>query len=287
MKSFTTLPLISYATRQPRFTLLDSVSNRVTLILFCSVFSFLFMYLFLPFNMNLWYEGIDISLAPIFLCFTGCGVVVLSVTQFLLAKLPFRKKLTNATYLAWFIGEVILVTLLVTIFNVSISPVFFFTLDEYITTLHYTALLLPLPYCIALLWFYTREQVSKLRTLEKGKEDNCLQITDEHDKVVLTVHTSKLLLLKAEDNYVQLFYLVGNSLHKELVRTTLKKMEEKLPAGHFVRAHRSYLINIGKVVLFRKNSKGHQLQLEGLEEITIPVSATFLPAIQQRFTPEG
>ncbi|RFS26383.1 LytTR family transcriptional regulator [Chitinophaga silvatica] len=288
MKSSTTLPLLSrYALRQPRFTLLDSLYNRIALIAFCSVFSFLFMYIFLPFNINKWYEGQQLPLIPLFLIFTGCGVVVLYITQFLLAKLPIRQKLTNATYLCWFIGEVILISLLVTIVNVSITDTFFFTWTEFINTLHYTGLILPLPYFIALLWFYSKEQVIRLRSLEKNKEENCLQIRDEHDKLILTVHPARLLMLKAEDNYVQLYYLAGHTLCKELVRTTLKKLEERLPTENFVRAHRSYLVNIHKVVLFRKSTKGYHLQLEGITEISVPVSASCLPTIQQRFAPEG
>jgi DNA-binding LytR/AlgR family response regulator len=128
--------------------------------------------------------------------------------------------------------------------------------------------------------------VGRLKQLEKNKEENCIGIRDENDKVVLTVQPNRLLLLKAEDNYVQLYYLSGNHLCKELVRTSLKKLEERLPNEYFVKAHRSYLVNIGKVVLFRKNQKGYHLQLEGLDDLSVPVSASCLPAIQQRFAPE-
>ncbi len=54
--------------------------------MFCSVFSFLFMYIFLPFNINMWYEGQQLSLMALFLIFTLCGVVVLTITQFGLAQ---------------------------------------------------------------------------------------------------------------------------------------------------------------------------------------------------------
>jgi len=294
MKSLNTLPLIAkYAAEQPRFTLLDSVANRISLIAFCSVFSFLFMYIFLPFNINIWYEGQHLALLPLFLIFTLCGVVVLSVTQFLLAKTRWRRKLTNATYGCWFLGEVLLVSFMVTVVNVSVTDAFFFTWSEFINTLRYTSLILPLPYCICLLWFFTREKMVQLKSLEKEQtvvaaakaDDSCILIRDEHDKPVLSLHPGKLLLMKAEDNYVQIFYLSGNTICKELVRTSLKKLEVALPAGSFVRAHRSYLVNLTKVVLFKKNAKGYYLELEGLTDITIPVSATFLPTFQERFTP--
>ncbi|MGF6847505.1 DNA-binding LytR/AlgR family response regulator [Chitinophaga sp. W3I9] len=290
MKSLTTLPLISrYTAEQPRFTLLDSVANRISLIVFCSVFSFLFMYIFLPFNINMWYEGQPLSLMALFLIFTLCGVVVLTITQFGLARLKWRRKLTNATYLCWFLGEIVGVAVMVTIVDVTLTDTFFLTWAEFINTLRYIALILPLPYCISLLWFFTREKIAQLKSLEKEQVvkagDPCILIRDEHDKPVLTLHPGKLLLMKAEDNYVQVFYLSGNTISKELVRTSLKKLESYLSPDNFVRAHRSYLVNISKVVLFKKNTKGHYLELEGLSDISVPVSATCLTAFQERFAP--
>lgn len=287
MKSLIFLQNISrHAADQPRFTLLDPVANRITLILFCSIFSFLFMYIFLPFNINIWYEGQHMPLLPLFLIFTGCGVVVLSISQFLLFRLKWRKKLTLATYLCWLIGEIIGVALLVTVVNVSVTDTFFFTWMEFINTLHYTALIMPLPYCIALLWFFTREKMTQLKHLAKEKPaDSCLIIRDEHDKPALTLHPGKLLLIKAEDNYVQIYYLSGNTLTRELVRTSLKKLESYLPADSFARSHRSYMVNLAKVVLFKKNAKGHYLHLEGLDDLAVPVSAGCLTTFQERFAP--
>ncbi|SKC97480.1 DNA-binding response regulator, LytR/AlgR family [Chitinophaga ginsengisegetis] len=290
MKSLPTLPLISrYTAEQPRFTLLDSVANRISLIAFCSVFSFLFMYIFLPFNINMWYEGQQLSLMALFLIFTLCGVVVLTISQFGLARLKWRRKLTNATYLCWFLGEIVGVAVMVTIVDVTLTDTFFLTWAEFITTLRYIALILPLPYCISLLWFFTREKMAQLKSLEKEQViktgDPCILIRDEHDKPVLTLHPGKLLLMKAEDNYVQVFYISGNTISKELIRTSLKKLESYLSPDNFVRAHRSYLVNISKVVLFKKNTKGHYLELEGLHDISVPVSATCLTAFQERFAP--
>ncbi|HWV70007.1 LytR/AlgR family response regulator transcription factor [Chitinophaga sp.] len=291
MKSLPTLPLITrYAAEQPRFTLLDSVANRISLIAFCSVFSFLFMYIFLPFNINMWYEGQQLSLMALFFIFTLCGVAVLSISQFGLFRLKWRRRLTNATYLCWFMGEIVGIAVMVTMVDVMLVDTFFLTWSEFINTLRYIALILPLPYCIALLWFFTREKMAQLRSLEKEQvtkpiTDPCILIRDEHDKPVLTLHPGKLLLMKAEDNYVQVFYLSGNTISKELVRTSLKKLESYLSPDTFVRAHRSYLVNISKVVLFKKNTKGHYLELEGLGEISVPVSATCLTAFQERFAP--
>ncbi|WP_212003338.1 LytTR family DNA-binding domain-containing protein [Chitinophaga sp. HK235] len=309
MKSLPTLPnlplIAKFATEQPRFSLLDPVRNRIELIAFCGIFCFLFMYIFMPFNINMWYEGQHLSLAPLFGIFTACGMTALVISQFLLFKWKLRRKLTNATYLCWFLGEIVLVTAIVTAVDVLITDTFFLTWGEFANTLRYTALIMPLPYLISLLWFFSREKCAQLKSLEKeghpaavvipsapvvesastrSTTDTCLQIRDEHDKIVLSVHPARLLMIKAEDNYVHLFYRSGQTISKELVRTSLKKMETQLAAVGFIRAHRSYLVNMSRVVLFKKNTKGHYLHIEGLEEMPVPVSVTYLPLFQSAFS---
>lgn len=301
MKSLPTLPLIA---DQPRFSLLDSVRNRVELIVFCSVFSFCFMYIFLPFNINMWYEGQHLPLVMFFGIFTGCGILGLTISQFLLAGWKVRRRLTNATYLFWLLGEIVLVASIVTLVDVLLTDTFFFTWSEFVSTLRYTALIMPLPYMISLLWFFSREKYRQLKSLENrvsqlpepaapvaampvtppvAPADSCLQLKDEQGKTALSVHPAKLLMIKAEDNYVQVFYRNGATVSKELVRVPLKKMETQLTANGFARAHRSYLVNLSKVVLFKKNSKGYFLQVEGMEDTPVPVSGTYLPVFQSAF----
>lgn len=301
MKSLPTLPLIA---DQPRFSLLDPVRNRVELIVFCSVFSFCFMYIFLPFNINMWYEGQHLPLVMFFGIFTGCGILGLTISQFLLAGWKVRRRLTNATYLFWLLGEIVLVASIVTLVDVLLTDTFFFTWSEFVSTLRYTALIMPLPYMISLLWFFSREKYRQLKSLENRVSqlpepaapvaampvtppvppaDSCLQLKDEQGKTALSVHPAKLLMIKAEDNYVQVFYRNGATVSKELVRVPLKKMETQLTANGFARAHRSYLVNLSKVVLFKKNSKGYFLQVEGMEDTPVPISGTYLPVFQSAF----
>ncbi|MBC9929743.1 LytR/AlgR family response regulator transcription factor [Chitinophaga qingshengii] len=296
MKSLPTLPLIAkFAAEQPRFSLLDPVRNRVELITFCSVFSFFFMYIFLPFNINMWYEGQHLHLVVFFGIFTGCGILGLTISQFLLAGWKWRRRLTNATYLFWLLGEIVLVTTIVTAVDVLLTDTFYFTWGEFVNTLRYTALIMPLPYMISLLWFFSREKYKQLKSLEDkvsqapvasipvAAPDACLQIKDEQGKTALSVHPAKLLMIRAEDNYVQVFYRNGTAISKELIRVSLKNMETQLTANGFARAHRSYLVNLSKVVLFKKNTKGYFLQIEGMEDTPVPVSGTYLPVFQSAF----
>lgn len=263
--------------------LLASVKNRLTLTLFCGVFSFLFMCIFSPFNMNQWYEGGPQTVTGVFGIFALCGVAGLAISQFLLIRLKGARPLTNIQFIAWFIGEALLITTIVNIVNVSMHSYLQYSWSEYTDTLRYAFPVIALPYSIVLGWFYAFEKAAQV----KEDKTTALHIRDEYDKLTLTLPPSNLLLLKAEDNYVQLFYLNGTTVKKELIRSSLKKLEPQLSGLGFSRSHRSYVVNLSRVILFKKNAKGHYLLIDGLEDVSIPVSTSYLPDFVQRFTPAG
>lgn len=262
--------------------LLASVKNRIALTLFCGGFGFLFMYIFSPFNMNQWYEGGPQTVTGVFGIFALCGMAGLTISQFGLIRLKGSKPLSNLQFIAWFLGEVMLIALIVNIVNVSMHDYLQYSWSEYTDTLKYAFGVMALPYSMALGWFYAREKVDQLKN---RTEDTALHIRDEYDKLTLTLQPSNLLLLKAEDNYVHIFYLNGTTVKKELVRNSLKKLELQLSGHGFTRSHRSYMVNLSRVILFKKNSKGHFLLIDGLEDVTVPVSTSYLTDFVQRFTP--
>ncbi len=64
--------------------------------------------------------------------------------------------------------------------------------------------------------------------------------------------------IEAFDYYLKVF--VGEHFH--LVRDSMKKMEEALPAEHFVRIHKSHIVNIGQVLnIFPLGNNEFQLEL--------------------------
>lgn len=95
---------------------------------------------------------------------------------------------------------------------------------------------------------------------------DCLFV--RHREKMVKVAIKDIRYIEAERNYCRIF-----SLEKEyLIVTTLKDMDKKLPDKHFLRIHRSYIINLSRideiggthVVIFRKAipmSKGMRTEL--------------------------
>lgn len=64
-----------------------------------------------------------------------------------------------------------------------------------------------------------------------------------HKERMVKIFIEDIFYIEAERNYCRIF-----TKNKEyLLATTLKLMEEKLPSRHFIRIHRSYMINLSQV----------------------------------------
>lgn len=81
----------------------------------------------------------------------------------------------------------------------------------------------------------------------KPKEDDAFILNDcvfvRHLNSMVKVEIKDILYIEAERNYCRIF---TNSKEYLLV-ITLKEMDKKLPSKHFLRIHRSYIINISQI----------------------------------------
>ncbi|TBN06391.1 response regulator transcription factor [Hyunsoonleella flava] len=64
-----------------------------------------------------------------------------------------------------------------------------------------------------------------------------------HNNSMVKVDINDILYIEAERNYCRIY----SKTKEHLLVMTLKDMDEKLPSKHFLRVHRSYIINISKI----------------------------------------
>lgn len=271
------------------FSLLYAEKYRLQVILFSGLYCFIFLLIFSPHNMSTWYESDTFGSTGVLLVFSCSAILALAVSRYLLDVLFKDRNLANGQYFLWFTGEVFLVTAFVNMSNLLMHKYLHFSIGEFTDTLKYVFLLLVQTYGISLLWLYTREKSQELENLEKSirsapVKKGMLSLKDEQGKAVMTIDPDNLLLIKAEDNYVQVFYTTGNDLKKLLIRNSIKNLAVQLEGLGFVRTHRSYVVNAAKVILFKKNSRGYYTFLAGLDKMEVPVSASYLQAFSNLVT---
>ena len=102
-------------------------------------------------------------------------------------------------------------------------------------------------------------------------ESTSIVFRNEEGKVHLRIKEDEFLFCKSADNYIELFYVEGDDIKKELFRNSLKNIESDFSgSNNLMRVHRSYLVNIRKVKSVDGNARGLKLKLEDtLPEVPI------------------
>lgn len=95
----------------------------------------------------------------------------------------------------------------------------------------------------------------------------------KHGKGTLyRLQPSKVIYVEADLNYIHI-HLPEERL---TVYLTLKEMEEKLPAGQFLRVHKSFLVNPSHIIVAEPG------QLKMVNQHIVPVGRLFRPALSQK-----
>jgi DNA-binding LytR/AlgR family response regulator len=103
----------------------------------------------------------------------------------------------------------------------------------------------------------------------KNKEELFVKI----DSLLMKLNFEDILWIEASGDYVK----IQTSEKMQLVYSTLKKLEEKLPIDKFVRVHRSFIINLSKIT----NIDSSNLEIN---KKIIPISSTYKEDLLSRIS---
>ena len=250
---------------------LDSSLNKLLLIGALSLFTFVFLSVYNPFNMNQWGGSV--------IGYVAIGASVLLVSQFLVRYLLKKSLLKLFELLLLGMAEVLVMTLFFQLIYGPQFPTFKEQVAEYFLTLKFTSLILVGPYILFVWYMAFRQKIAAYKEVSKNKldmanhkGDDLLTITGESNKVILAINYDQLLYVKSSGNYLDIYYLNGENKSKELVRASLKELEAKITDTSIVRIHRSYMVNKHKIASFKKNRKGYKLMVQYAPEEELPVS---------------
>ncbi|MFH6604009.1 LytR/AlgR family response regulator transcription factor [Maribacter algicola] len=266
---------------QQDFPYLDSTRNKLILIGAIGLYSSFFLIVYSPFNIDQWKNDA-------YWKYVLLGILVIFVTQFVLRPLFGIKTFNYRSLIFWCLFELFLMaTALHVIFaapHVTLSEKIF----DYLNTLWIVTLIAAIPYFMVLVYLVLRERLSAQKEIENkilknssNTAEKLLTITGENEKIKLAIKYNQLLLVKSAGNYLELFYLQGESVKKELVRSSLKEFEEKTIDTGIIKAHRSYLVNINHIASLKKTKKSYELIVQHLPDTTIPVSTSYKDSFEK------
>ncbi len=268
-----------------KFTLIDSKKNRVFLVVFNSVFLILFLNIYLPFNIEQWAGTEEGNYLLILSLFWLIASLIIAFSQFVLRYLFKQNEFIIKTYLIWIFFEYFIIGIILTIIFSDFNSFISFLMElGFSVRLIFAIAIIPNALVILILSLlkYKREMSEKEEEIEELRierkkvvvSNELINLPDDKGSIKFSLPLDDMLYLESTDNYVVVFYTSNGVVKKELLRNSLKKLENVFGDLPLKRCHRSYMVNLNNLSLVKKSGQKMILSLSNTSE-TIPVSKTY------------
>lgn len=267
---------------------LTEKQNIVKLVLFTSAFALVFINIYSPFNVQMWF---DISKLQLLLYSSGViltGVLVVVISRIIMYQVVKRgAQLLIYQYLVWVLAEILCMSIFYTFYELVILDDTRLIAEAFKQSALNTSLIILLPYSVTWLYFSWSDKKNKILKLtessDSGSQKAMIPFRDEKGTLRLSLKRSDILYLQGSDNYVTVWYNAQNKVARYLLRNTLKKMEDELIAESIIRCHRSYLVNMEKVKLIKREKDGLLIELDSSVPASVPVSRSYMNQVLLAF----
>ena len=277
---------------QPIPSYLLQKKNIIRLIVYTSVFALLFINIYAPFGVTLWFSVGKWQLLFYSSLIIMTGVVVVVVSRVIMYQLYKNKPLSYLKYLLWIGAEIFFMAMFYALFELIFLHDKRSFFDLLRISVQNTALVLLLPYTVLWLYFSYEDKKEYIENLSdapvvKGETNLLIPFLDEKGVLRISLKFENLLYLEANDNYVNIYHQVQGKTETFLLRNSLKKLEPALRRLGMVRCHRSYIVNFSKVRIVYKNPSGLIIELDTPDRIQIPVSKNYAENVVRQFIYHG
>lgn len=272
--------------------------SQAMIVLTMAIIAVIFIVVFRPFNI---YESLDFLISKSFsnlidsaedafyLALTSVvllGIVMIFGSRVIMVR-TMRDSLTYRGYVLWGGIEFIIVALAITILSASLfHPETTSIFRLFTKVLGRTACILFIPYAFCSLYIVIIDKVSQLKALhesianeEVAQQKAYILLYDEHNEMRLSVKREDLIMIESADNYVCVWYINNDQIKKVLIRNTMKRVASQLSKCSVQRCHRSYMINMDRVKVLRRDKEGVFIEfgIEGVPDV--PISRTYIDNI--------
>jgi hypothetical protein len=250
----------------------------------------LFFVVFQPFGLNDWQHPHKLWVL------IGFGAIVSVCTAFNRIILPalFPKFFNEQKWVVWKeIADVLFLLALISCANMFYSKFFFqyipLTLFGFIAMFFIVALvgLVPISFGVMSNYIYQLKKYNQTIvvqpneiTKQEEKAATLIKLVAENEKDIIELNNNDLFFIESSDNYSTVFYQKDNTLQKELLRSSLTRLESQINLPNIVRCHRSYIVNLNKVEKVTGNAQGYKLHLKSAE-LTVPVARKYSEIVEQ------
>lgn len=266
---------------------INQKKNIIRLVAFTSIFALVFINIYKPFGSSNWYDVSAFMFFVYSLLLTLTGVLVVIISRLVMYFYAKKYDISYWQYAFWVFLEILFMSLFYTLYTLFVSEDRDIV-EVFKTCIINTSLVLLLPYIS--LWFYFgwKESTVKLAKLSKEESSDTtsfgnIPFYDEKGVLRISINKDDILYIESCDNYVVIYYTGNNIIKKYLLRNRLKTIEDELSNTNIIRCHRTYLVNLEKAKVIRKESDGLYIELDTKDAKEIPVSKSYQKKISDKF----
>lgn len=252
---------------------------------FIVIFSVMFMIIYAPFSLSGWFDIFSGAHLQLSVAFYAVAILFMIISKMAMSQVHKRHEITGAVYVLWLLGEVIVISLLYTLFTVEIafSGEFDRMMPLFVRAFLCSGAILAIPYIILSLYaaYKSKEmenEMMRYRAMQAGGDADVprlVNLCDVNGNVKLTIDVDSLYYIESQDNYVKIYYENDGVLHQYMLRCRTGSLETMLSGTGVVRCHRSYIINTSKIKLLQSDKMRYTVMLKHSDIRPIPVSKSY------------
>lgn len=272
-----------------------SKRNIILLLWVTAIFGELFILFFQPVESRTWVntDWQFLLWVTIIVLVAVSGIAISRTIMYNYAK---KRNISYLEYAIWILLEVSVIAIIYAAFPVVVLREFaeerglelFYLFKEALLA---TTFILLIPYALVTLWIALRdsqEEVQRLKgNVQSEPQPDKYNFYDENGDLKLSVSPELVYYLDSADNYVQIHYLNAGKFEKLLIRNSLKNIEWRFRDKGLVRCHRSYIVNLNLVKLFRRQEGEIFLDFGDERLPAIPVSKSYGESVMAKLIDNG
>jgi hypothetical protein len=263
------------------------------------LFIALFLIVFQPFGINGWETENKILKLAGFGAISALVPTIVSAGSYLLLPSSFKEE-------KWTVGMEIAVILVVlffiALFNLlygRLLGVAVISLQNFISALTVTCLIGVFPVSFHVFRKHNRllkrnlaESLQLTQSLKQSaggqksagqnvfSSSSVVVLTAENEKDKMEISLEQLHYIESADNYSCIVSFDGKQRKKEMIRSSLKRLESQISQTQLIRCHRTFIVNVEKVNKVEGNAAGYKLYLHSGD--VVPVSRNYIQVIKER-----
>jgi hypothetical protein len=260
------------------------------MIIAISIFIGLFLMVFEPFGLQM----IEMEYKRLYLF--GYGVVTfcfMVLNMIIIPKIFPRhfaeENWTVKRHIIWLVIDIVMIAAGNYLYSVWVGFFSWAGIEGFLIFLGFT---IPIGLFPAVITTFIQQNINLKRNLAGSDEINTsISHKKEHTETNTTLDLTagnqtysynykQILFIESEGNYVRVHYRDGEEVKSEMIRSTMKSVEEMISKEVLFRCHRAFIVNLDYVQKVGGNSQGYTLQLEYSND-QIPVSRSYIKPFKE------